>query len=565
MLPGIEAESIDEPIIREALTNKTPGPSMPLLRVTQFLGSNHKVRKQVVLEHFSPNLDFQVHNSTINNLSRGLVERVLFKRSKVTGKLCHPTLPKSPEIFYENTESAYLELAALLPTVAPLQHDEFVRLYNGRKRVEYERAAESLLTESLRKRDSRVKVFVKAEKHCVSKKSRENIIPRIIQPRDKRYNVELGRFIKPMEHRIYKAINRMFGDTTVMKGLNAEQTAKAIKWKWDETPNALGIGLDLEKMDLHVSVLALELEHRVYMRCCPKKYKRKLRKLLSWQLQTHGLAYTSDGRLKYVKDGGRCSGDMNTGLGNVILMCLLVYAYNQKFENVGTNIHPRVQTIKLANNGDDCMVILNKNLAHGYMGEIRPWFVEMGFPLTVEDPVAEFEQIEFCQTNPVFDGDKYIMVRHPASIAKDCLSTVYNGTMQTLYDYYHVLSIAGIHLTGGIPIWQEFYAALARGSVLGRHTIMAQHETGMMLMAKGVNRVYKPVQEHARYSFWLAFGITPDEQIAMEKHYSTLEIGWNDMKQTTSRDFIANFPLPPPKFIEVQNTEQVVLKYATKQ
>jgi hypothetical protein len=83
-------------------------------------------------------------------------------------------------------------------------------------------------------------------------------------------------------------------------------------------------------------------------------------------------------------------------------------------------------------------------------------------------------------------------------------------------------------LTGGIPIVQEFYQALIRSGegakpLVGELTL----ETGFARLAIGMDRRYQEVHPMTRASFWRAFGITPDKQIAFEQDYHKLAIDYD--------------------------------------
>lgn len=116
--------------------------------------------------------------------------------------------------------------------------------------------------------------------------------------------------------------------------------------------------------------------------------------------------------MRYTTEGTRCSGDVNTGMGNCILMVSIVTAY--MWENKAP-----VSDFSILNNGDDCLLFVKPHLAHLLPG-IVPWFSALGFVMKLEKPVTVLEDIEFCQTKPVFDGEKWRMVRsYPTSASKD--------------------------------------------------------------------------------------------------------------------------------------------------
>jgi len=252
--------------------------------------------------------------------------------------------------------------------------------------------------------------------------------------------------------------------------------------------------------------------------------RRELGRLLRWQLDNRGVGYCSDGKLKYNVTGCRMSGDMNTALGNCLLMCAMVWAYAQ---HVGVSC-------SLANNGDDCVVIMESSQLDQFNFGLCSWFHDMGFTMKVEDPVYDFERIEFCQTQPIFDGEVWTMVRGIKAFQKDCMSLFLFNSDGAMKKWYKAVSDGGLALAGGIPCWGEFYLAYQRisdslpGKIKSaRHTkygILDQpaFETGMMILAQGMSRVSKVVTPYARYSYWLAFGISPDLQVAIEAQYRLL-------------------------------------------
>lgn len=503
------------------------------MRVEIFRGVPTKIRKVVVLEHFSPSINFIVHNSSIVNLEKAILERVFFVKDE-SGAFKTPPQPKSGH-FDSTMRKFTTRLCKFLPRTAPIERSKFADLYGGRLKEEYAKAAASLYVRDICEKDTFVDAFVKAEK--INETAKPNPVPRVIQPRSKRYGVELGRYIKPNEKRICKAVNETFNDDlscpTIFKGMNATESGRAMHRKWSKFRRPVAVGLDAKRFDQHVSVDALEWEHRQYVNCFNnRRQKNKLRGLLKFQLHTTGYGRCKDGKLKYKKIGGRNSGDMNTGLGNCLIMSGMVYSY---CDSISINY-------ELANNGDDCVVIMESNDLHTFNENLKGWFLEMGFSMTVEAPVYELEEIEFCQTKPIFDGVGYIMVRNILSIAKDCVSLVYNDTINSLYSYYRVLGDAGLHLTGGIPVWQNFYRALCKSIPPGKSGHHLQHESGMMNLARRMDRNFSPPTNSARYSFYKAFGISPDQQIDLEKHYDLSSVGWKDLKSTLGRDFIQFFP-----------------------
>jgi len=215
---------------------------------------------------------------------------------------------------------------------------------------------------------------------------------------------------------------------------------------------------------------------------------------------------------------------MNTATGNCLIMCALVHAYCK---------HRGVLNYSLANNGDDCIVIMESEDQPNFCAGLDSWFLEMGFNMKVEDPVYIFEQIEFCQTHPVRVEDEggevqYIMVRNlVTSLAKDCVSIKPFDNERSFKSQMTALGDCGIALTGGVPIFQSFYRGLLRsggGVRFRKHQEM--YGTGKEMMRLGMTRCVNTISDNTRFSFWLAFGVTPDMQVEVEKYYDQLELSW---------------------------------------
>lgn len=488
-------------------------------------GGVAKTRRIFSLSGLSPDVDFRVHNSNIINLERAIKERV-FTVSDGEGGFRPPPKP-DVATFFGRLADFKSALYKHLPSTIPVSHEEFVGMYKDRRKVIYQEAADSLVTAPIVRRDSYISAFVKAEKINFTEKA--DPAPRVIQPRCPRYNVEVGCYLKPIEHVIYKAIGKTFGHSTVMKGYNAKDLGAVVEAKWKAFRNPRGIGLDASRFDQHCSATALMWEHTVYKWMCGSRGRDQfLGKLLNWQIRNKGFGRCEDGYLKYEVEGCRMSGDMNTAMGNCLLMCALVWSYAKEVD----------VKIQLINNGDDCVVFCEAECVPRFVERLDLWFLEMGFNMKVEDPVCELEKIVFCQTQPVWTPDGYIMVRQPhTAIAKDCFSITPLDSHGGMHKYLTVLGKGGLSLTGGIPIWQDLYQLFIGFPEPENNTKNIRNvrrdrqnrvvlETGMMFLASGMDRNYTPPHPQTRCSFWRAFNITPDEQESLERYYQRSEIRW---------------------------------------
>jgi len=423
---------------------------------------------------------------------------------EVDGQYVSPP-PVNPGRFTSRLATFRARLIDIDPTATKMSLREVVETYLGRRRAIYDRALERLVQLGLSRQHAASIAFVKMELVNPAK------APRCIQPRDPVYNLCLGRYIKAIEYRVYKAIGKVFGDgPTVMKGYNVEQIGRIIRGKWRSFNRPVAVGLDATKFDMHVSPAALRWEHEYYLSLFGGD--RTLRKLLRWQMNNKGYGYAPDGKLRYTVTGKRFSGDMNTGLGNCLLMCAMVHAYSS---HVGV-------PVKLVNNGDDCVVFMEQEHLARFMSEVQDWFLDMGFRMVAEAPVHELHQIEFCQMHPIEIGDACRMVRNiPVAIRKDTL-TVHPMTNDLHREKWcTAVGTGGLWLTGGVPVLQDFYAAYQRIGCMRTSKMMDDptFATGMKLMSKGMTEVYRVPDAWTRVQVFEAWGISPDEQETLEEWY----------------------------------------------
>lgn len=451
----------------------------------------------------APGHNYAVYNNSLSAIERAIKERIYYV--DYGSGFVSPHKP-DPTFFATAMEDVTKYFRKHVQYTTPLTAEQFAGTYAGRRRTIYEKACTSLLLKPIARKDSFIGAFIKAEKYNFTVK--KNPAPRIIQPRDPRYIVESGRFVKPIEKKIYRHINNMFGSTTIFKGLNAEDRGAVMLSHWSSFKDPVAIGLDAKRFDQHVSRAALEWEHSIYKLFYPGDHT--FSRLLSWQLDNVGFARCEEGVAKYTVDGCRMSGDTNTALGNCLIMSSLVYVYSKL---IGVDI-------KLANDGDDCVVFLERNNLDLYQKNLDHFFMQHGFSMTVEDPVYILEDIEFCQSHPVYDGEKYLMVRDPrVAISKDCVALKPLDNPKIKKMWCAAVGQGGMSLTGGIPIWQDFYAQLITISDGAKRLEDLTLNTGMKILAKGMFRTYKEPTPESRLSFYLAFKISPSEQEACEEFY----------------------------------------------
>lgn len=413
-----------------------------------------------------------------------------------------------------------------------------------RRRTLFQMAADSLESLPISSRDSTVYTFIKAEKfdYC----AKPDADPRLIQPRSERFLVEHGTFIKAVEKPVYLCLARLQGGhPMVAKGYNARATARILRTMWEEFRNPICVSLDASRFDQHVSVEMLKFTHRIYRRFFPSPLdKQALSRICQWTLSNAGKARCREGSFKYEVRGRRMSGDMDTSLGNCLIMCALTYEF---LTRCGLKF-------KIFNNGDDCLFICERSSVPSAESVLK-WYHAYGFRVVEEERVSVFERISFCQTSPVFTSGGWVMCRSPRVLAKDL---TYIGPKTALSHWLDAIGQCGLALCDGVPIFSVFYSLLLMpGKKKSKIHNSMLYSCGLTRLMEGLEHKGLTVTSGARLSFARAYGILPDDQIAIEREM--MEIGScnvNEMHSmhlgafstVVSRECLLDYCLRMPRF-----------------
>lgn len=452
--------------------------------------------------YFSQNISGNVffYNNTMSVCLRALTERLYF----VKGKDGFVPCPR-PVVSFDSLQYFLTKLRRSMPAMPSVwTHEEFVNSYTGCKRSRYVSAVSNLSKRGLRRCDGYLKTFIKAELYNGTNKA--DPCPRLIQPRTPEYNVELGKYLRPAEKLIYKAIDKVFGHHVVLKCDNMFARASTIVGYWAEFQDPCFVGLDASRFDQHVSPEALRFEHSLYNRIYNSD---ELRTLLEWQVNQVGYANLSDGSIKYTVQGCRASGDMNTALGNVLLMCAITHHYLSQLEC----------SWRFINDGDDCGIFIEKKDLHLLDG-LPEHHLRYGFEMEVETPATCVEQIEFCQSRPIKLNDhEWMMVRNiHKAMAHDWVVITTRDWCST-EDVLVATSRCGLSLYGDLPVLGAMYQAMSRfDCVESSVDRLMETRDGWRRNING-SRLFPVDEAIARVSIYRAFGILPDDQIALEAQF----------------------------------------------
>jgi len=465
------------------------------------------IRTLYCVSNVGPELNLRINNADINTLKTALLTRMYF--CEVKGEFVEPPNPSNKDV-NDTLFEFRTALCDKLKRATPVSLNDTVEMYKGRKKAIYTQAMESLQQNCVSRKDAVSVAFVKCEKVNPTK------APRCIQPRDPRYNLALGRYIKPIEHKIYRAIQKVYGDgPTVIKGYNVQQVARIMCGKWNSFRQPIAIGLDATKFDMHVSAAMLRWEHSVYQHIYPNDHH--LKELLSWQVHNIGRGFSDDGSLKYKVEGKRFSGDMNTALGNCIIMCGMVHAYAKS----------RGVSIKLMNNGDDCVVFMEAEDEERFQRDIDEWFLKLGFRMTVEPTCHNLAEIEFCQMHCIRTANGPVMVRNiPTALAKDAMSIVPLDSEKAMRKWMGAVGECGLALCRGVPIMQSYYSMYHKQGSTSKIRDSVQFQTGIHMLMHDLQGESTQITEEAREDVYIAWGLEPDMQVDLEKMFGERQISY---------------------------------------
>jgi len=383
---------------------------------------------------------------------------------------------------------------------------ETANSYSGSMRRRYIEAERSLRVDGpLRSSDHYLRAFLKAEK-LASPGSQK---PRMIFPRSPRYNLVLASWLKPFEHWLWGRLTarRLFdGSNTrvVAKGLSPRSRANLIVRKFNQFKDCVVFEADGKAFEAHVSSLQLRLEHLVYLAAyhgC-----EELRGVLSHQLRLVGV---TAGGLKFSREGGRASGDYNTGMGNSLIMLCAVVA--------GLRGIP----FDVLVDGDNALVFMSSS-SFASIGDFSARVLaECGHELALERPVRHLEGVRFGRSAPIYLGHGlgWTMVRDWRSVLSGALCS-HRWLSEPVFGRRWLAGVVRceLSLARGVPVLQEFAARflkamedvkIAPAEVYTDYYVMGGWIAGMEAVI--------PVSREARVSFELAFGLSPDDQVRVER------------------------------------------------
>lgn len=391
---------------------------------------------------------------------------------------------------------------------------EWIDSYTGRKRTMYMNALQDLQLVPFNKRDRFLKSFIKAEKMNDPTKD-----PRMIQARNPRYNITLGNYLKSIEHKLYglrgsRCLQKLLpSGRLIAKGMDNYKRAERINEAMQN--GFVCYSIDASRFDAHVNQTLLNIEHSIYLKCF--KGDRTLQKCLNYQLVNHG--WTANG-IRYKCPGGRMSGDMNTALGNCLIMVLIVATIMRRLKY-------KTNQWDMFCDGDDTLIFVSSNDVT-FCSRFCQQFQLAGMSIKIESVAHTIPEIVHCQSKLVTTkiGDK--MIPNPWKVLSCALtSNKLFASTKNVGDQLTLLGLCYMSIFNGVPVLQEFATAMLRngsGRVPERFNM-----SGALYRARAQfysGKTLGPVEiiDLARISFEEAFGISWRDQLTLEHLLSKLII-----------------------------------------
>jgi hypothetical protein len=416
-------------------------------------------------------------------------------------------------------------------------YSEVIGHYAGPKRKALQRARAELIAEPIRHEDSWVKMFLKEDKYSLDNGSPMAVMlgdappstkdfkaPRCIQYRTKRYMLELARYLQPIEKWVY-SLEDQFGIPIIAKSRNSHQRAADLLAKANNFEDPVFFLLDHSKFDAHCSSELLSVEHWFYDQLY---HQRLLRKLLKWQLFNKGM---TKNLTKYFTPGTRMSGDLNTGLGNCILNSAMLQDWLDQACVPGS----------VYVDGDDSVVVVSRQHAETLMkvgGGIQEYWSVYGME-TKCDVVYDYQDVDFCQCKPVFDGQAWRMMRDPRRLLSRTTWTCSKLAPSIVPRYIKSVGMCELAIGYGMPIAQPLALALISAGD-GKYWSKNDRHARVLGEFRSPQRSRAiPITAECRESYARAWGLTPEQQLTIERGLSFTIGGVSQADRSIYQDWFA--------------------------
>lgn len=402
---------------------------------------------------------------------------------------------------------------------------EVVNNYCGRWKKRYYDAMVSLRDTPLTHQDFYNNMFVKADKEDKPIES----APRAIQYRRARCALEMGRMTHSIETEIYQ-IKDEHGTRIFGKGCNFHELAEDFVLKASLFSDPVYIMLDASKFDAHVTTDCLQMMRRFYKSLFKRREATYVNYLYGKTITNQGFSRHG---VRYKTSGTRMSGDMDTGLGNCLIMYTMLVAYMKR-----SMISKYVMSV----NGDDSVIVIERSqLAKATdISCFQDWGFKMKFEVCYE-----LQDVEYCQCKMVETDYGWIMCRSPERILSRDGWSVNRYGGRNLKNYVYSLAMGEMAVNYGLPIGyplaEKFYALVGEQEL----AMKSRKATYTVEKQRYWHNVHgATISGATRASYENAFGIPPGRQIEIENSLNvTLGLNITEQQNTNYVDYLLSEPV----------------------
>lgn len=424
--------------------------------------------------------------------------------------------------------------------LSPLYEYEVPLRYHGGKRKAYDESAKidvepiNYSAKAAEKmEDNDMTLMVKVEFYIEPDKT-----PRPIVFGAKHNILELGRFMKPIEHHLLTfQFQKYFRDTPKFaKGRSLVQRGQDIDYILSRFSNPIIMSIDGSKFDGHVTPGQRRLENYFMTKFYDNQ---NFADLLNASIVVRGKGTRT--KVKLQSNGNRLSGTPQTALGNCIIMMCAVGSFFQHYKQLFTRTDSNQLPFDMYDDGDDCLLFIEKENAEKVKEMLKPWYAQLGHELKYEQISSKMSDIYFCQSKILYTP-KPRMVRRPDTLFWKSLCTYkYHHNPTALKRWVKAVAI-GMHATHpGIPLYQH-YAKKLGSLVTAVEPFSLEFLDSHYLKYEGIGDVFckeydftiTPINPQTRATFEDAFGISPDRQIEIEEKLERLNLDFIFDKPTLS-------------------------------
>ena len=320
-------------------------------------------------------------------------------------------------------EIVILEMLGHLKSAKKITTTQFLETKHGGLGKRYRELADSLLVSGLDlNKDTTVSPFIKSEKYFVDGKP-----PRLIYPRNPKFNILYAQYILPIEHELTKLPQVAKGKNFAARG-QAFQSLVYGEWYGEN---------DMSKFE---SSQRPELYDLVQKRIFDQLYPGDTQLQMLYESKMHKRGYTKGGA-KWSAYGMMASGEMDTGCFNTIFNWLACRYFEVKNGYGNGNFIV---------DGDDSVLRIPRD------SNPLNTFTDFGFDAKFFIK-HDYHDVEFCSSKFIqYQPSKFIQVQDINKIF-DSVPVMLNKSFEEyLGDYYASLGKMYSVLYKNIPVLEDF-------------------------------------------------------------------------------------------------------------